>query len=148
MRNGLEVDVHVDLTYEQTEACRRPAPELETALYRIVQETLTNAAKNGRATRAATEVVESDGMIEVTVRDNGVGFDPAAATTGSGVLGVRERAELEHGSFEIESPPGHGTVVRATLPAPPSGGLERARAERAPLAGRLTPRASPSPSNR
>ncbi len=116
MRNGLEVDVHVDLTYEQTEACRRPAPELETALYRIVQEALTNAGKNGRATRAVTEVVESDGMIEVTVRDNGVGFDPAAATTGFGLLGMRERAELQNGSFEIESAPGHGTVVRATLP--------------------------------
>ena len=61
-------------------------------------------------------MIQADGVIEVTVRDDGVGFDPTAATTGFGVLGMRERAELQHGCFAIESAPGHGTVVRATLP--------------------------------
>jgi signal transduction histidine kinase len=52
----------------------------------------------------------------VTVRDDGAGFDPADRTEGFGVLGMRERAELLHGTLEIESALGQGTTIRATLP--------------------------------
>ena len=64
------------------------------------------------------EVIESDTTIEVTVRDDGAGFDVIDPTAGFGVLGMRERVELLNGTFEIESSPGQGTSVRATFPVP------------------------------
>ena len=114
--NGVEVDVHVDLAYEQGRATQRLLPEHETAIYRIVQEALTNAVKHGGASRAVVEVIEQATTIEIAVRDDGSGFDPADPTAGFGMLGMRERAELLHGTCEIDSTPGNGAVVRATLP--------------------------------
>ena len=52
----------------------------------------------------------------MTVRDDGAGFDATDPTNGFGLLGMRERAELLHGTLEINSTPGHGTTIRATLP--------------------------------
>jgi signal transduction histidine kinase len=115
-KNGLEVDAHVDLAYEQGRSPDRHASELETATYRIVQEALTNAVKHGGAKRAVVEVIEGESSIEVMVRDDGSGFEPSVATDGFGVLGMRERAELLNGTLDIESAPGSGTVVRARLP--------------------------------
>ena len=113
---GLDVDLAIDLAYEQGRAPDRHAPELETALYRIVQEALTNATKHGDARRAHVEVVEDDATVRVTVRDDGLGFDSAARSSGFGLLGMQERAELLHGSFEIEGSPGQGTTVNAVFP--------------------------------
>ena len=92
-------------------------PEIETALYRIVQEALTNAAKHGRASRAAVDVTEDEHHIHVLVRDDGSGFDPATRTEGFGLLGVRERVELLEGALSVESTPGRGTTISAELPA-------------------------------
>jgi signal transduction histidine kinase len=116
-RNGLDVDVIIDLAYERGREHRRHIPELETATYRIVQEALTNAIKHGGAARAVVEVLENETTIELTIRDDGAGFDPERKTDGFGVLGMRERAELLHGTLEVDSSPGEGTVVRASLPA-------------------------------
>ena len=85
-------------------------------MYRIVQEALTNAAKNGHATHGTVEVIEGATTIQVGIRDDGNGFDPTTRTEGFGVLGMRERVALLHGTLEIESAPGHGTTVRCTLP--------------------------------
>jgi signal transduction histidine kinase len=63
------------------------------------------------------EVVEDDGTVRVTVRDDGGGFDTGKGSTGFGLLGMRERVELVDGRLSIESTPGRGTVVRAELPA-------------------------------
>ena len=115
-KNGLGVDVHVGLALDESGTPRRHTPEVETTIYRIVQEALTNAVKNGRAHRGVVEVIEHDTTIEVTVRDDGVGFDATDPTEGFGVLGMHERTELLDGTLEIESAPGQGTVVRATLP--------------------------------
>lgn len=114
---GLDVELRIDLAYEQQRATQRHTSELETAIYRIVQESLTNASKNGRAGRAVVEVHERGAIVEVSVSDDGIGFDSAAPTNGFGMLGMRERAELLLGTLEVESAPGRGTVVRATLPA-------------------------------
>jgi signal transduction histidine kinase len=92
-------------------------PELETAVYRIVQEALTNATKHGQASRAVVEVHERSGSVHVLVRDNGHGFDPAAETEGFGLLGMGERVELLDGTLTIESTPGAGTTVIVALPA-------------------------------
>jgi signal transduction histidine kinase len=123
-RHGIAIDVSIDLVYERTqgqsrdgeEALARHTPELETAIYRIVQEALTNATKHGDARRAVVEIHEDEGTVHVLVRDDGVGFDPSADTSGFGVLGMRERVELLDGTLEIDSSPGAGATVRATLP--------------------------------
>jgi signal transduction histidine kinase len=115
-RLGLEIDVNVDLAYERGRAETRHLPELETALYRIVQEALTNATKHGNAKRAIIEVTEDDRTVHATVRDDGTGFDPTLETEGFGLVGMHERAELLGGSLAIESAPGEGASVTVRLP--------------------------------
>lgn len=109
-RNGIEVALSVELAERHT-------PELEAAIYRIVQEALTNTVKHGGVTKARVEVSEDGATVHVVVRDDGAGFDPGAATAGFGLLGMRERVELLGGTLDIESTPGTGTTVRVSLPA-------------------------------
>lgn len=124
--SGLDISLTVDLAFESGRTARRHAPELESAIYRLVQEALTNVVKHAAATSVEIVVFEADGRIELTVRDDGSGFDPAAASDGFGLLGMRERALLVDGRFGVESTPGAGTTVRATLPAPRPAGSEAA----------------------
>jgi signal transduction histidine kinase len=114
---GLDVDANVDLAYEQGRARGRLSPELETGVYRVVQESLTNAIKHGGANRAILEVLEDAGSISVTVRDDGAGFDPSASTKGFGLIGMHERVELLGGRIGVESAPGEGVTVNASFPA-------------------------------
>ena len=81
-RHGLEIDSSIELAYEHGHEPTRHTPELETAIYRIIQEALTNATKHGHATRAVLETRENTETIELTVRDDGDGFDPASSTSG------------------------------------------------------------------
>jgi signal transduction histidine kinase len=111
---GLAVDASVELG--DREPGRRRPPELDTAVYRIVQEALTNATKHGRAGRAFVEILERERTISLTVRDDGHGFDPGAKTDGFGLHGMRERAELLEGMLTVDSAPGQGATVTATLP--------------------------------
>jgi len=122
-RSGIAVDAHVDLAYEQGRSRERHLPDLETAVYRIAQEALTNAIKHGHAEHAAIELSEDDSIITVVVRDDGSGFDPLAQTSGFGLMGMRERAELLEGTIDVQSAPGGPTTVTATFPVrrrPPS----------------------------
>jgi signal transduction histidine kinase len=96
---------------------RRLPPELETTVYRLVQEALTNVVKHARAGRVEIVVRDEARVLEVTVADDGAGFDPSRATTGYGLLGMRERVELAGGELRVEPGPA-GTVVRARLPLP------------------------------
>jgi signal transduction histidine kinase len=116
-RTGLAVDVSVDLAYERGRAQTRHIPELETAVYRIVQEALTNAAKHGHARRAIIEVTEDERTVHATVRDDGAGFDPTNETEGFGLLGMHERAELLGGTLAVDSAPGRGATVTVSFPA-------------------------------
>jgi len=116
-RAGLEVEATVVLGYEHGRASDRLVSELETGIYRIVQEALTNAGKHGQAAHARVEVVERDGRVDVSVSDDGVGFDPEAATTGFGLAGMRERVALLDGTLELRSSPGQGAAVLATFSA-------------------------------
>ncbi len=115
-RHGLETASSIELAYEQGREPTRHVPELETAIYRIIQEALTNATKHGHATRAVIETRENTDTVQVTVRDDGDGFDPATSTSGFGLLGIRERVHLLHGTVQIESSPGKGTTVTARFP--------------------------------
>jgi signal transduction histidine kinase len=100
---------------------RRLAPEVETALYRIVQEALTNAVRHARPRRIAVEVRETGTQIRAVVRDDGHGFDAAAALArrgdrGLGLIGIRERAAALGGTVEIRSTPDHGTELSVVIP--------------------------------
>jgi two-component system, NarL family, sensor histidine kinase DevS len=94
----------------------RLSPELETTIYRIVQEALTNGLKHAHASRMAVTVAEEGGEVVVDVRDDGAGFRPEAATRGYGLTGMRERVQLAGGQLEIATGE-HGTRVRAAVPA-------------------------------
>jgi signal transduction histidine kinase len=91
---------------------RLPA-EIEASAYFIVAEALTNVVKHADATRAEVRASVRDGMLRVEVRDDGIGgADPHS----HGLMGMSDRAAALGGRLEIESPPGAGTTVVATLP--------------------------------
>jgi signal transduction histidine kinase len=92
-----------------------PDPQLETTIYRLVQESLTNIVKHARATEVRVSLASIDGEVRIEVQDNGVGFDPGERTDGFGLAGMRERVYLAGGSIELESGQ-RGTVLRAPLP--------------------------------
>jgi signal transduction histidine kinase len=109
---GIEVSTHVVLGA----APERLAPETESAIYRVVQEALTNVAKHARARHVRVEVARVNGSVDVLVEDDGRGFDPAGSTRGLGLVGMRERVELTGGRLEVRSRAG-ATRVAARLPA-------------------------------
>ena len=98
---------------------RRFAPAVETAAFRIVQESLTNVARHSGATEATVRLWSTDEMLGVQVEDAGVGFDarPAAVAHSSGLSGMRERAVSLGGDLTLDSSPGAGTRVTCELPA-------------------------------
>jgi signal transduction histidine kinase len=115
-RLGLDVHLQVALDYEDGRSPARHVPELEVAVYRIVQEAIQNAAKHSRCSSVDVRVSEDAALVEIVVRDDGNGFDPRQETSGYGLLGMRERAELLDGTVEITSVPGAGTTLHARLP--------------------------------
>jgi signal transduction histidine kinase len=114
-RQGIAVEVHADLAWERGDAPTRQTPELESTVYRLVQESLTNAVRHAGASHVHIHVTERDGFLDIAVSDDGGGFDPAAQATGFGLLGMRERVALAAGELTVETGPG-GTTVRARLP--------------------------------
>lgn len=85
-------------------------------LLRIAQEALTNARRHARAHRVAVRLAESDGHVELTVTDDGVGFDFSSALRGFGLKTMEERAGSLNGRLEIRSSPGAGTIVLVRAP--------------------------------
>ncbi|MGA7704755.1 MAG: sensor histidine kinase, partial [Solirubrobacteraceae bacterium] len=130
-RQGMAIDVSIDLAHEQGRAPGRHLPEIETAMYRIVQEALTNASKHGNAKRAIVEVHEDEALVHVSVRDDGCGFDASQQTEGFGLLGMHERVHLLEGNIRVNSAPGSATTIEASFPISRVG--ER-QAERRPSA--------------
>ena len=117
-RSGVEVDFHGS----GLDADRLPAP-VETALYRVVQEALTNVLRHAAARRVSVVLVRSPGQVSAAVEDDGRGFaaDSVAANR-LGILGMRERAALVGGTLAVESGPGRGTTVIARVPLPGGDG--------------------------
>jgi len=93
----------------------RLSAELETTVYRLVQEALTNIVKHARAHHVRVMVIAKDGEVNVEVRDDGAGFEVDGPTAGFGLTGIRERVYLAGGRLEIESGRA-GTVLRGQLP--------------------------------
>jgi signal transduction histidine kinase len=119
LRSGIDAlvsRVRLPLSVEVT-AERLPAP-LEATAYFIVAEALTNAVRHAGASSAQIVAVVDHGVLRLEVRDDGVGG--AGSNGGSGLLGLRDRAAALDGELRVESPPGEGTVVSATLPIPAS----------------------------
>ena len=90
---------------------------IRTCIYRVVQETLHNVSRHSGAKNAWVSVQRVGDSLALTVKDDGSGFDPEK-TRGLGLLGMEERVKQLGGRLEIQSQPGHGTVLRAILPIP------------------------------
>ena len=111
----ITTDVH-RLAAEEDDGLRL-VPEIETAIFRVVQEGLTNIRKHARASHVHVSVRERDGAMEVVVADDGAGFEPGGVQGRHfGLLGMHERAELVSGSLDVSSSPA-GTTVRLVVPA-------------------------------
>lgn len=97
----------------------QPTAEVESMLFRIVQEALTNVAKHAQATRASVSLAVANAKIVLTIRDDGRGFVPnqPAGHAGLGLINMREMAEFLGGTFEIQSGPDSGTRVHVTIHA-------------------------------
>ena len=105
-RHGIHVEVHMAGLDETS----RLPPLIETTIYRVVQEALTNVARHSGAATASVIVERRDGQVCTIVEDDGCGFDPAATSAGLGLDGIRERSGLLGGTFEIESKMGRSTL--------------------------------------
>ena len=116
--SGIPVTLHVSLRYADGVVGTRLLPDVELAIYRVVQEALTNIRRHSTATRAAVTVVEHDDSVVAEISDNGRGFNPDRAA-GFGLSGMRERAQLAQGTLELTPArrDGHGTTVRLVVPA-------------------------------
>jgi signal transduction histidine kinase len=121
---GITVRASIELS-DVNEGSARLPPEIETTVYRLVQESLNNVIKHAGARSAEVAVRASNGSVSVEVRDDGAGFDPGAPSSGFGLAGMHERVELAGGSLTVSSTSGEGTLVHALLPAPALGGQRR-----------------------
>jgi PAS domain S-box-containing protein len=113
---GLGVEVEMSSTGERA----RLAPDAELALYRIVQEALSNVVRHAEAANARVSIEDHAEKMTVLIEDDGRGFDPAvdgaSGARGLGLIGMRERARLLGGRISIDSVPGAGTQIRIEIP--------------------------------
>lgn len=125
-RSGVPVDF-----VSTGDACRRLAPEVETALYRVTQEALTNVLKHAAARDVTLVLEQTAEQVLLVLEDDGRGFDSEAPADGPaarrrmGLLGMSERVELAGGSLSIESAVGAGTTLVARVPLRRGGGEGR-----------------------
>jgi signal transduction histidine kinase len=93
------------------------APDAELTVYRLVQEAITNIAKYAQARQVWVRLQADGGVVEVSVRDDGIGFDPQGKRSPAyGLVGMRYRVEATGGSLALESRPGQGALIRARIP--------------------------------
>ena len=120
--DGLDVQIEIEIGPEPEQ--HRLDAELESTIYRVVQEALTNVSRHAQATTATVRIVERDGVVRASVTDDGKGLPEAdrlgprgdGLEGGFGMSGMRERAELVGGELELVPAPGKGTVMRLTVP--------------------------------
>lgn len=112
----------VDIQISAKGVGERLPPEVEIALFRILQEAMTNVARHARARRAVLRLMREDDILRAMLEDDGVGFNPAEVNicskdgAGLGLIGMQERALLIGGSVVIDSAPGRGTRVCVSVP--------------------------------
>lgn len=108
-RSGLQVDCHLNSV--------SLSPSASLTVYRLVQEAFTNIAKYAKAKTVTVDLSAQDGRACIAVKDDGVGFDPSQQPSSAhGLLGMRYRVEAEGGELVLQSAPGQGTRIGATVP--------------------------------
>jgi signal transduction histidine kinase len=116
-KSGISIDFHA------TREGRRMPREVESCVYRVVQEALTNVIKHADAAHVSVLLSPGDRDLTLLVEDDGAGFEPAQVPSERlGLVGMRERVALVNGTLTVESAPGGGTTLRVTVPlgvAPP-----------------------------
>jgi signal transduction histidine kinase len=100
----------------RAEGIGRYGQEVEAAVYFCSLEALNNVAKYAGASAAEVRLAQEDGHLSFNVRDDGAGFDPAVTGYGTGLHGMADRLDAIGGDLEVESAPGHGTVIRGRVP--------------------------------
>jgi two-component system, NarL family, sensor histidine kinase DevS len=115
---GLTVETNIALALEGSD---RLSPEVESTIYRVLQEALTNVAKHASATRIDVSLLMENSDVSIEIRDDGRGFDPTRPVKGFGLVGMRERVTLLSGELTIHSGDGDGTVIRALIPVARAG---------------------------
>jgi two-component system, NarL family, sensor histidine kinase UhpB len=112
----------IQVEFQPTGFRERLPAEIETALYRIIQEALTNVAKYAHARTVHVTLKEEGNQVQAIVTDDGCGFDMeklqkmAGQERGLGLVGMQERAHLLDGTLNIQSSPGHGTTIEVSIP--------------------------------
>lgn len=107
--HGLQVSLEIDSGLQA-------GTEVETVIFRIYQELLTNILRHADAEHVSVELYRRDGLLVLAVEDDGRGFDPAAKAEGAGMIGMRERAALVNGTIAFDSEAGQGTHVVVEIP--------------------------------
>jgi signal transduction histidine kinase len=114
---GIDIELRCDLACENGRSGARLVEAVETTVYRVVQEALTNVVKHAGASNATIDLAEDGGKVTLTVTDDGAGFTPARSRAGFGLTGMRERVALVHGTIYVSTERGSGTTITATIPA-------------------------------
>jgi signal transduction histidine kinase len=109
--------MHVEAKIALGRDAQRLHPEVERTVYRVIQESFTNATKHSEAANVQLELDLEDGAVKLCVSDDGKGFDSEAVSAGFGLVGMQDRVALVGGSVRVESRPGGGTTVRGQVPA-------------------------------
>ena len=110
----VSLEERLPLPVEVTVTDERLDQHVEATAYFIVSEGLNNVVKHARASRASVTVEKSDDVLRIEIADDGTGG--VDTSKGTGLLGLRDRAEADGGTLVVISPPGRGTVITATLP--------------------------------
>jgi signal transduction histidine kinase len=121
----------IQVEFKRSTLSERLPPQLETVVFRIVQEALTNVARHAQVKHATVRLFKDEDRVRIQIEDQGMGFDAGDALrrrASTGLLGMKERAELLGGEFTLDSTPGGGTRLTVELPM-------AEHAESAPLDG-------------
>ncbi len=106
----------IELRYQLDASLGSETEIIAIAIYRLVQEALTNVTRHSSATQAYLSLNVQDPWLEVSVSDNGIGFDVGETSSGFGLIGMQERIHGVGGTFNVTSSPGQGTCVSARVP--------------------------------
>jgi len=109
VRQGLKVNLDIEEGLPS-------GPEIETTVFRVYQELVTNVLRHAKAEQVSIELYQRDGKLVLAVEDDGQGFDPDERSGGAGLTGMRERAALVNGTIRFDSAPGTGTQVMVEIP--------------------------------
>lgn len=114
------IDIELNMTDDERSNLRDVVSETGIIIYRVLQEALTNAAKHARAKRVIVNLTTEKDSVTLSVKDDGVGFDPSLAgkdiSQGLGITGMKERAALCGGLFSVTSSPGNGVEIKLEIP--------------------------------